>query len=283
MKTQLQFLLVTIMLSATCLISAQGGINQNFASLGNWYVDDKPNGTSSVSGGHLIVTMGDQGNGKYRADLKNDNATYTINSTTDKIIAVKFIGDKPATGAFKVELRNETAAAWMNNGGGKYNPAGSITTTEGNLIYYFDFSGDANYTTGDISISRIGFTLADVVDPTNYTIDWVATFADLAALEAYKDFKDDGASDTEGTLNIDTNTLVTSLFNVYPNPINSSSFNLEVNDLNTNNNNIEVYNLLGSKILSKKIKKNKTEIFHNLNAGIYIVKVGEISKKIIVK
>ncbi|APZ45845.1 hypothetical protein BW723_05840 [Polaribacter reichenbachii] len=284
MKTQLQFLLVTLMLSATSLISAQGGINQNFASLGDWFVDDKPNGTSSVSGGHLIVTMGDQGNGKYRADLKNDNATYTINSTTDKIIAVKFIGDKPATGAFKAELRNETAAAWMNNGGGKYTPTGSITTTEGNLIYYFDFSGDANYTTGDISISRIGFTLADVVDPTNYTIDWVATFVDLAALEAYKDVKDDGVSDTEGSiLGLDTNTLVDNVFKVYPNPVNSSSFNLELNNLSAYNNRIEVYNLLGAKVLNKKIETNKTEIFHKLNAGIYIIKIGENAKKLIIK
>ncbi|WP_369077081.1 DUF4979 domain-containing protein [Mariniflexile litorale] len=73
-------------------MSAQGGVNQVYTTFGDWFVDDKPNGTSAVSGGYLDVTMGDQGNGKYRADLKFQAGTnYTINKTTDNILAVKLI------------------------------------------------------------------------------------------------------------------------------------------------------------------------------------------------
>ncbi|MFI1743265.1 T9SS type A sorting domain-containing protein [Thalassobellus sediminis] len=286
MKKHLHFLLIALMLCVSSFISAQGGINQNFASLGNWFVDDKPNGTSSVSGGHLIVTMGDQGNGKYRADLKNDNATYTINSTTDKIIAVKFIGDKPATGAFKVELRNETAGAWMNNGGGKYNPTGSITTAKGNLIYYFDFSGDANYTTGDISISRIGFTIADVVDPTNYTIDWVASFIDVTALEAYKDTMDDGASDDDETLGVNDVLVKNKTLKLYPNPSVNNSFNinLETGFLKETTE-VKVYSIIGELVLQKQLKTNSklTTINHNLKSGMYLVMIENRTAKLIVE
>lgn len=276
------------MLCTANLITAQEGVNQVFTAFNDWFVDNKPNGSSSVSGGHLNVTMGDQGNGKYRADLKFQAGTnYTINSTTDKIIAVKFIGDRPATGAFKVELHNATTNTWINNGGAKYNSAGSIITTGGNNIYYFDFSGDANYGTGDIEIDRIGFTLADVVDPTNYTVDWIATFASTTDLEAYKDTKDDGLSDEdEVVLGIDDIIAKNNAFKLYPNPSTNNSFSIEFGKGHNNSvSSVKIYSILGSLVLDKavNINANKITINHNLKSGIYIVKLDDYTSKLIVK
>lgn len=237
-----------------------------------------------MSGGHLDVVMGDQGNGKYRADLKFEAGTnYTINSTTDRIMAVKFIGDKPATGSFKMELRNDTDGNWINNGGSRYNSAGSTTTTAGNMIYYFDFSGDTNYTVGDKEINKIFFVIADVVDPTDYIVDWVASFADL---EAYKDTKDDGPTDTEGTiLGVNDVIVEASRIKIFPNPSADNMFNIKFNGSLEGVTSLKIYNILGGLVLEKKISGNSKNMIinHNLKTGIHLVKVGSKRQTLIVE
>ncbi len=286
MKNKLHILLIAMLLCTVNLVSAQESVNQIFDASGDWYVDDKPGGSSAVSGGHLNVTMGDQGGGKFRADLKFEaGTTYTINSTTDKIIAVKFIGDKPASGAFKVELHIKDGN-WINNGGGKYSPAGPTTTTAGNNIYYFDFSADSNYAVGDLEIDRINFTIADVTEATDYVIDWVATFENTSDLEAYKDTKDDGAGDTEGTtLGVNDALVKTRSFKLRPNPSTNNVFSIDLNEQTQNAKTLKVYNLLGGLILDKAVESgSKTiRVNHNLKAGIYLVKLNNSTQKLVVK
>ncbi|MBP0905366.1 T9SS type A sorting domain-containing protein [Mariniflexile gromovii] len=308
MQKKLQFLLAATMLCTANLISAQGGINHVFTDFGGWIVGNNPErtnpaggtipaGTSAVSGGHLNVTMGGQSEpftGSYRSDVKFDitngggTSSYTINSNTDKILAIKFIGDRVAAGTFKLEMYNLTAGAWMNNSGSRYTAAGTTTTAAGNKIYYFDFSTDANFTAGNIAISRINFTIADNPNGGSFVVDWIASFADIAALEAYKEAKDDGTSDTEGSLTLGIDDVVTknNAFKIYPNPSTNNSFNIELEkSYSKSTATVKVYNLLGSVILSKTVNTNvkKTTINHNLNPGMYIVQVDTTSTKLVVK
>ncbi|AUC19706.1 T9SS type A sorting domain-containing protein, partial [Polaribacter reichenbachii] len=176
---------------------AQESINQPFSSFGDWSVSNNGSGTSTIVDNHLNVVMGLSGS-KYRADLKFLAGTnYTINKTSDKILALKFIGDKPNSGNIKGEIHDATNNLWINNGGVAYTISGPVKTAAGNNIYYFDFSGDANYSTGDIEVDKINIKIADVDDPTTYVIDWVASFESLADLQAYKNTSDDLTNDAD--------------------------------------------------------------------------------------
>lgn len=289
MKKQLHFLLVVSMLCTASLITAQEGINQNFTDFGDWAVSDNGDGTNSIVDAHVVAVMGLSGT-KYRADLKFLAGTnYTINSAVDSIIAVKFIGDKPQ-GTLKVEMHNATTNTWINRGGGKYTPAGSVTTDEGNLIYYFNYTADANFTAGDIEIDKVNFTIADTVDPTTYTIDWIASFTNVEDLKAYKNALDDGEPDTEGSLDVGVvlgvNDIENSSFNLYPNPTTNNTFSVELNnEAGKLQEFIKVYNLLGSLVLEKGLgnSANKVIVNHNLEAGVYLVKIGASSTKLVVK
>ncbi|MFD0991113.1 T9SS type A sorting domain-containing protein [Mariniflexile jejuense] len=294
--------MVAVLFFTVNVTTAQGNVNQIFTSFGDWFVDNKPQntntsvpaGTSMVSNGHLVVTMGPQstnvGETKYRADLKFLAGTnYTINSTTDKIIAVKFIGDRPtgvATG-FKVEIHNFTDNTWINNGGSRYSNAGSVLTSSGNTIYYFDFSGDANYSAGNIQIDKINITIADVTANPNYTIDWIATFVDVAALEAYKNTNEDGTGDMdESALGLNDFNASNSTFKIYPNPSTNNSFNLDLkNNYSKATAQVKVYSVLGKLVLDKEFSANskKVTINHDLSAGMYLVKVDNSLAKLVVK
>ncbi|MGY5355321.1 T9SS type A sorting domain-containing protein [Wenyingzhuangia sp. IMCC45467] len=281
MKKRLHYLTILSFLFFGKIVYAQEGINEPFMVVGDWSVNDNPNGTSNISGGLLDVTMGDQGtSGKYRADLNFLAGTnYTINKEADKLIAIKFIGDKPSTGVLKLELYNLTAGAWINRGGGRYTPAGSVVTTSGDNIYYFDVTPDTNYTTGDIEVNKINFTIADATVPTNYTVDWVASFTTVADIEAYKDTDDDASMSLKGG-------LLNSVFKVYPNPSTENIFNISLNNKYSKSEAVvKVYNVIGSLVLNKNAKiVNKTiSVNHHLLPGVYFVQIEGNTSKLIVK
>lgn len=279
----------------------------NFQALGSgWTVDNKPEasipaggtipaGTASATGGHLNVTMGSQDatfNNKYRGDLKfnaggDAGLYYTFNPTTDKYLAVKFIGDRP-TGTLKMEFHSE-GGTWFNRGGAKYTAFGTpIVTSNNNNIYYFILDQDATYTgTSDFSIDQINITIADITSGNTYVIDFIATFADLEAITTNKDMMDDGVSDSdEVALGVDDEVAKGVAFKLYPNPSTNNLFNIELkNNYSRTTATVKIYNLLGSLVLSKEVNTNtkKITVSHNLKAGLYIVELDNITSKLIVK
>ena len=159
----------------------------------NWTAD----GTAEVSGGHLNVTMAEN-NGKYRADVHMKNGEYSLDATADRYVAVKFIGERP-NGNMTLEIDN--GGSWMKNDAGKDawvgKPQGSVMTKGGNTIYYYDLTRSPQFTSS-VNVTKINFKIADcTVAPYTYSIDWVKTYATPEAIEADKDWADDGAGDID--------------------------------------------------------------------------------------
>lgn len=174
--------------AAAFALTASAGVTETFTSgQGDWKVDSK--GTGVVEDGHLNVTMALQNNDKYRADLIYDQETTL--SSSDKIVAIKFIGDRPA-GALK--LNYNSAKTDINSSNAKL-----LTTNNGNKIYYFEItpSEDATHT-------KLQFKIADCPKPEGenppaptYSVDWIKIFESVDALTADKDWKDDGENDAD--------------------------------------------------------------------------------------
>lgn len=155
---------------------------------------------ASYADGHMTVTMAmqDEATNKHRADIWYNNgklANYVLGVTPSKtaVLAIKFIGDKPANGTFQLE--------WLGDGiSGKKNPSGNLTTTNGNKIYYwnlYDFSG-YSADLESAQIQRYHFIIADcTVEPFEYTVDWICSFESVEALTAAKDWQDDGEGDMD--------------------------------------------------------------------------------------
>lgn len=186
--------------AAFALTAAASGIEVVFdAENPCWTVGQ--DATVAYQNGHLEVGMVEQSNGKYRADLsykKGDTDGYTVNANEEKLLAIKFIGTRPQ-GNMTLEIDNN--GAWLKNEAGKdawtSKPQGSVVTTGGNTIYYYDLTRSPEFT-GEVVVTKMNFKIADNVDaPHSYSIDWIKTYADVAAIEADKDWADDGANDLD--------------------------------------------------------------------------------------
>ncbi len=155
-----------------------------------------------VANGYLSAPLGET-NGKYRQDVKATDLSYTIPAASEKVLAIKFIGTLPAGTKVTLEMDNDgswlkdyvsnpekAADVWNNKNFQK------IITTGGNTIYCFDLTKASNFE-GNVAVTKLNIKIADATEPGSYSIDWVKTFADNAAVEAAKDWKDDGANDTD--------------------------------------------------------------------------------------
>ena len=190
--------LYVLMAGALCAMSAgAAGIEVNFSSENPcWTVGN--DAVVSYADGHLSVEM-PESNGKWRADLKyakGETDGYTVDANQEKILAIKFIGARPQ-GNMTLEMDNN--GAWMKNDAGKdawsNKPQGSVVTTGGNTIYYYDLTRSPQFT-GTVMVTKMNFKIADNTEaPHSYVVDWVKTYADVAALEADKDWQDDGSND----------------------------------------------------------------------------------------
>lgn len=169
--------------AAAFAFTASAGVTETFTSgQGDWTIGSSASG--SVENGHLNVTMAQQTNGLYRADLsfKKD---FTLNST-DKVLAIKFIGSRP-DGHISFEILGATKFTKTNT------PNGSVLTSAGNNIYYFTIDPQT-----DLAETAVTFKIADCkVEPYSYSVDWIKFYPSVEALTADKDWKDDGDNDQD--------------------------------------------------------------------------------------
>lgn len=181
--------MIALSLGAFC---ANAGIEVTFDGSDNALWNAGTN--AKVENGHLVVSM-TESNGKYRQDLSFNNSekAYTLDASAEKILAIKFIGTRPH-GNMTLEFQNN--GAWLNTAW-KNTPDGSVTTTKGNTIYYYNLAKDNAYT-GILTVNRINLKVADcTVEPYEYTLDWIKTYPSVEALEADSDWKDDGENDID--------------------------------------------------------------------------------------
>lgn len=180
----------------------------------NWNVSS--GGTSTVANGTMDVTMAVQNGGKYRADLQyQTSGTYTMDKTKDIVWAVKLIGDIPGTSnskKFEVNYKKDGVNTWINNING---PSGNIKTIDGNTIYYFNLgAGGLNKLSevpeGNQTINNIHFIFADATGASeyNYRVDWVATFASVADLQAYANWQDEQGADLHDNTIVNTTSWI---------------------------------------------------------------------------
>jgi len=157
---------------------------------------------------------------------------------------------------------------WNANGGHKTDKRWVATTIESNGMTLFRFAAlvsgatSTRYLFDDDTGTMSNITEADMGNATDASY-WVLSEATDTLLS---------------TKNFQTSSIIIA------NPVNNE---LRVQGLNEDINKLTVYNLLGSKVLSKKLNK-ETSVNLNvsgLNAGMYIVKLegsqGAFSKKII--
>lgn len=169
--------------AAAIALSANAGVEETFTTgQGDWTIGSSASG--SVENGHLNVTMAEQNNGLYRADL-SFKQNFTLNST-DKVLAIKFIGSRP-DGHISFEILGATKFTKTNT------PNGTILTSAGNNIYYFTIDPQT-----DLAETAVTFKIADCkVEPYSYSVDWIKFYPSVEALTADKDWKDDGDNDQD--------------------------------------------------------------------------------------
>ncbi len=88
-----------------------------------------------------------------------------------------------------------------------------------------------------------------------------------------------------GTLFINQQNLINKTIIQFPNPA-SEVLNIKNLKSNENESLLEIFSIQGKKVLSKKIRQNKTDISINISPlikGTYIYKIGELSNKFIKK
>lgn len=184
-----------LMMAAACVFGAANAktleVNFDGTDHEGWTQGDG----YTYANGHVTAVM--TGDPKKRADFRYDatgNDVLALNPSTDKVLAVKFIGSRPH-GNITMELRfadNVTCnTKWKNR------PDGTTLTKAGNQICYFKLDKDDVYgtqTTNDLKF--LNFKIADCEQaPYEWTIDWIKTYPSVEALEADKNRLDDGASD----------------------------------------------------------------------------------------
>lgn len=196
-------LTLTTALLATTAAFAQKSFNEVFpANFANglptgWTV--KQDGTAEVVDGGTKISC-TQAAPKYRADLyynegKSADLNFTINSRDYSVYAVKFIGNRPASGNLKLNIsvdgswigENTTNnEAWgLNKNNNKY--AGFIMDGEGNYTYYWTIEGDLwKNATENLVIDRIEMVMADITDAAHasYTVAEMNWYKDVDALKA---------------------------------------------------------------------------------------------------
>lgn len=67
-------------------------------------------------------------------------------------------------------------------------------------------------------------------------------------------------------------------FTVYPNPVTNGNFRLM--SLNGGSKDLQIFDMLGKRVLKKRVRQNETVQVDNLNPGIYILKVEEEGKTV---
>lgn len=165
-----------------------GLINDDFStgSTFNW-IAATSGSTGQIQNGKFLVTFPPPSAGKYRADLKK-NGGITFHAGNYPIIAIKINKPPRCNYFFDTNLGSYNGT---NNNGTK------IVTDTGN-VYYWDLStgklGSTTLSTTQattlslfqIKIAEIVLTDAEIAaNKTNYSVDWVKSFASVDALRTY--------------------------------------------------------------------------------------------------
>ncbi|EJL63671.1 DUF4979 domain-containing protein [Flavobacterium sp. CF136] len=165
-----------------------GLINDDFStgSTFNW-IAATSGSTGQIQNGKFLVTFPPPSAGKYRADLKK-NGGITFHAGNYPIIAIKINKPPRCNYFFDTNLGSYNGT---NNNGTK------IVTDTGN-VYYWDLStgklGSTTLSTTQattlslfqIKIAEIVLTDAEIAaNKTNYSVDWVKSFASVDALRTF--------------------------------------------------------------------------------------------------
>lgn len=221
------------------------------------------NSTSIVAGGAMKVAFDPAQFPdplKRRADFQHTGG-MTVNPAYP-IIAIKF--NKPATVNITLDTNLGKYKNNQNNWSGKV----------GADIYYYDistgsFGSPAVLISAETALTIFQWKIADISSAeTDYSVDWVASFASVAELNA--------------TLGVNTNNIEKNIFSIYPNPSTEKFFNIDLNGYTNDRAVVKVYNLLGNLVLEKTLNTSYTRVDHNLGTGVYIVKVDNNTTKLIV-
>ncbi|MEO8238100.1 MAG: DUF4979 domain-containing protein [Flavobacterium sp.] len=165
-----------------------GLINDDFStgSTFNW-IAATSGSTGQIQNGKFFVTFPPPSAGKYRADIKK-NGGITFHAGNYPIIAIKINKPPRCNYFFDTNLGSYNGT---NNNGTK------IVTETGN-VYYWDLStgklGSTTLsTTQATTLSLFQIKIAEIVltdveiaaNKTNYSVDWVKSFASVDALRTY--------------------------------------------------------------------------------------------------
>lgn len=245
-----------------------GKLSYHFNTDGNAesWITPTAGATATVSGGAMTITPGLQGSGPARRGDLQHSGGETLHAGDYPILAIRF--NKPATCNVTLDTNLGKYKNFQNNWDGVIN---------GN-IYYYDLRntfGTANVlsTTAGTTLTTFQFKIADITSAeANYSIDWVATFPDKTALDAYV-----------ASLGVNDIRFQTGGLKVYPNPSTAKFFNIDLKDYANDTVEVKVYDLLGKVVLEKTLKDATSKIDHNLSPGVYIVKVGNSAVKLVVQ
>lgn len=189
--------LIFAAISAACLSAAAATPLVTFDGSDNAGISFGNNAVATYANGHASVEMGVQSTDKWRADIIFKTPTGaenpTFNPANDKIFAIKFIGARPQ-GNLTLEVKNGGTTYSKSN-----TPSGTITSLGGNTIVYYDLSTMGGYAdAGEFASSQWQLKVADnTAEPHAYTLDWIKVYPSVEALEADKNWKDDGDSDAD--------------------------------------------------------------------------------------
>lgn len=206
-----------------------------------------------------------------------ENPSFTI------VLVSSFSG---AVGVTDIDTDDDGTADDTSTFGTIYDAIGIPDAAEDESSIYGTYLGGSNFTyTGDEPrlVFRDGITgdLFAINDDNNGATDEI--YDVNATLVFSSDFNvNPSAADTLGAVNpiyiatasIGKNEIEN--FSVYPNPVKEGRF--RITSTNRNVRLIRVFDMLGKKVLDKKVQFDEIIRVDNLNAGIYILKVEEEGK-----
>lgn len=172
--------------------------------------------SAELENGNYCVQLKRINASSWRGDLKFDSSkggSITLDKDVDKYLAIKFIGERPASNTtfkFEVNINNKW---YYVDGNNTKNPAyqQEKVSTGGNHVYIINLDGlytrvdnqkGEQYSGG--TVSKLNFIFADANKQESYAIDWIKTFSNTNDIDA--EWNDDVENDYAECTVINENT-----------------------------------------------------------------------------
>lgn len=241
--------------------------------------------------GTLIGTNGSWANNP--ANTMTAAVDGNVNTFFDAPVSASYIGydlgvnNQVSLSSVKFYPRNSNTTDLPDRMGGNKiygtNTLGQVGTTNGTLLYTFPPADTGAHLAGQYDYRAIvtgGTTLVELTftaSATSYRYIYMYSMNGCNVGEIQ-------FLGTSSTLGLEDKNIENNKFKLYPNPSTAKFFNIDLGSEYVNDAvEVKVYDGFGNLVLEQTLEANAHRVNHNLDTGVYIVKVGKSAVKLIVQ